>query len=391
MRDLTKSALSLSWAMPLFLTQQLAGLVTGLGSALDSGGWMRAASGLFERPAEAFRFYLPGREGSVARRELCNKVEVYLLVTGAYELTGVPAAPPFSLNALVDRAFSLGPFAALWALEGLGLEYAAGAWIDGPSRGLLADERSAALQVRSLAMLHAGMGMAFAQRTLEPLHSDASAAEICRAAREVTSLCRENSRPGYLGAALESIGLATRTLHPRIVHRFDEALWEIDREAVSYFWHGVGRAIYFLPVNFLPCGSSLRRAFEMAEEEAPHEPARVNIIAGLAWAFTLVNQRHPEVMENLLRNCGPHLASDAAFSDGVAASTLLRHVTTPDAPFVVSFCQHRPAPPDTALTALWEDLVRLPCREALQLSPSVLKTGLGTIFHYRGASIGGRR
>jgi len=306
---------------------------------------MRAAFDLFERPAEGFRFFLPGREGGIARRELCNKAEVYLLVTGISELIGIPAAPPFPLAALVDRVFALGPFAALWGLEGLGLEYANAAWKDEPPHHPLNGESAAALQARSLPMLHAGMGIAFGQRLIAPLPGDATAAEIREVAREVTSLCRESSQPGYLGAALESIGLVTRTLQPRIVHRLDEALWEVDREAVSYFWHGVGRAIYFLPVNFLPCGNSLWRAFEMAAEEAPHELARVNVLAGLAWAFTLVNQRHPEVMEDLLRHHGEYLAADTAFSEGVAASILLRHVTTPDAPFLSSFCQHRPARP----------------------------------------------
>src|SRR4051794_23469173 len=178
MRDLSKALSGLSWATPAGQLGSGSRQVfragaqlwrSALGSAFDSGGWMRAAFDLFERPAEGFRFFLPGREGGIARRELCNKAEVYLLVTGISELIGIPAAPPFPLAALVDRVFALGPFAALWGLEGLGLEYANAAWKDEPPHHSLNGESAAALQARSLPMLHAGMGIAFGQRLIAPL------------------------------------------------------------------------------------------------------------------------------------------------------------------------------------------------------------------------------
>jgi hypothetical protein len=355
-----------------------------LAAISSSGGWMQAASDLVGRPAEAFRFFLPGGEGSVARKELCNKIEVYLLVTGAADRIGIPDPPLPSLATLVDRAFALGPFPALWALEGLGLEYADSRWRqEGDLRSLLAG-----VPVSSLAMLHAGLGMAVGQRILDPLSGDSPAPEVHRAAREIVTRCREGSQPEYLGAALEAIGLVTRTLHPDLVQRFDEALWGVDREAVSYFWHGVGRAVYFLPVNFLPCGSSPWRAFEMVGEEAPHELARCNAFAGLAWAFVLVNQRHPEIVADLLREHGAQLASEA-FADGAAGAVLLRYATTPDAPFLAAFCEYRPDASDAAWTARWDELVRTPCQEALQRSvPALRKTGLGAIFHYRGKASG---
>jgi hypothetical protein len=426
MRDLAKSVISLSWAMPFLVARQAARMVSApaaaarslpldaaagralragarlqqsaLGSLLDAGGWAQAAADFLARPGEAWRFFLPGEDGGAVRRELCNKVEVYLLVTGSAERLGIPAAPPFPLAELVDRAFALGAFRALWALEGLGLEYVDGLWRDGAPPPHAA---FAGLPERSLIMLHAGMGMAFGQRILGALPGGATAAEVRRAARDVVSLGRGSSRPGYAGAALEAVGLVARTLHPRLVQPLGEALAEADGDAASYFWHGVGRALYFLPVNFLPCGNTLWRAFELAAAEATHELARRNAFAGLAWAVALVNQRHPEVVADLLRDHGAELdalgalAAGAAgagvvspFADGVAAAAVLRQATTPDAPFLAAFCGYRPAGAG-AVVARWDDLVRRPCREALERSyPTLRRTGLGAIFRCGGVFTG---
>jgi hypothetical protein len=428
MRDLARSVIGLSWAMPLLVAREAAKLVSAraaaspapasssdaaaraaagfgralragdrlqrsaLGSALDAGGWAQAAADLFARPGEAFRFFLPGEDGGAARRELCNKVEVYFLVTGSAELLGIPAAPPFPLAALVERAFALGTYRALWALEGLGLEYVDGSWREGapPPRAAFA-----ALPDESLLMLHAGMGMAVSQRILAAPPDGGFPA----AAREILSLCRAGSQPGYAGAALEAAGLVARTLHPQLVQPLGEALAALDRDAGSYFWHGVGRALYFLPVNLLPCGNALWRAFELVGAEAPHELARRNAMAGLAWAVALVNQRQPEVLADLLRDHGAELGAfedggegagsgASAFADGVAAAAVLRQATTPNAPFLAAFCGYRPAASD--LAARWDALVRRPCQEALARYPALRRTGLGAIFRYGGVSSGGR-
>lgn len=425
MRDLARSVIDLSWSMPLRVAREAARLAsapadlshlatpaaTGIGrvlragdrleqsalaSAVDAGGWAQAAADLLTRPGEAFRFFLPGEGGGASRRELCNKVEVYLLVTGSTELLGIPAAPPFPLAALVERAFALGAFRSLWAIEGLGLEFADAAWSEGapPPRAAFA-----ALPEPSLLMLHAGMGLALAQRVLAaPPGGGSGELEIRRAAREIISLGRESSRPGYAGAAIEAAGLVARTLHPRLVQPLGEAFAAVDGEAASYFWHGVGRALYFLPVNLLPCGNTLWRAFELLAAEAPHGLARCNALAGLAWAVALVNQRQPEVVADLLRDHGGELdaldaggegsGASSAFADGVAAAAVLRQATTPDAPFLAAFCGYRPAGADSA--ARWDALVRRPCGEALARLPALRRTGSGAIFRYGGVAAGER-
>ena len=75
----------------------------------------------------------------------------------------------------------------------------------------------------------------------------------------------------------------------------------------------VGRAIYFSARYFLPW---TRIPWASIAGEAPHEIGRQNIISGLAWAITLVNMRHPAVMERLITEHQGELDKDA-FANGV--------------------------------------------------------------------------
>ncbi|HEX6864315.1 MAG TPA: hypothetical protein VF414_15905, partial [Thermoanaerobaculia bacterium] len=256
MRDLAKSVLSFSLAMPLFGMEQMAsmlsadgrrrsgaldavtavagsaarelgdegwlrslyqlgncvqnGLVT-MGPGLltpdlfDPGAWARVSSGVAQRSAEAGRVLAEGN-GGLAWQELRDKGEVFCLVLDVSNLIGVPEAPPFPLFELLDRSYALGPFRALWAVEGLGHQYGDSFWEQGavPSR-ILSDERTRGLPAKSLLMLHAGIGLSFAQHCLRDAGSREG--ELLPRVSEILRLCRDSSRPGYLGAAYESLGL----------------------------------------------------------------------------------------------------------------------------------------------------------------------------------------
>lgn len=355
-------------------------------------GWLRAAAAAGETTGRSARFFAPTTEGCSAWRELLDKLEVYRLVRGVAERIGVPAAgEPFDLETLVGRAYSLDDFAALWAVEGLGHDDAERAWpVRGPRpRALLTGERATELPAKSLLMLHAGLGLAFAQRLLAELPPDAPAERVRGTVAEVLELCRSNSRPGLEGAALESLGLVTRTFHGGRVGAVDRALRDLDEQAArGFFWHGVGRALYFLPINFVPAGDATWRPFEMGCAEAPDPAARRNVLAGLGWAFTLVNMRRPELMTGLL--LAPHgarLEREAGFSNGVASSVAMRAETTPGTPLVRTFLDHRP-PTDTA--ARWGALVVGPARRVLdEVYPRLRREGrLGELF--RVGAEGGR-
>ncbi len=428
MRELTKSMLGFSLAMPLLGAQQMASALSGrrpsggmdavAGAAaeeidgwlrrlyqlgvcaqnavvqmgpslitpdlLDPRAWASASVEVAQRTAEAGRQVAEGTAG-LAWQELRDKGEVFCLVLDVSSLIGVPSDPPFPLRELLDRAYDLGAFRALWAVEGLGHDYGDSFWEQGliPSR-ILNDDRTSALPAKSLLMLHAGIGLAFAQRCLDGIGSGTSQAELRARISEIVRLCRDNSRPSHLGAAYESLGLVTRTFHSDLVPAVDRAVRETAPEVLGYYWHGVGRAIFFAPANFLPGSEGL--IFDMARREAPDEAARLSAVAGAAWAFALVAQRDPRILAELvIRPFGEQLARDGGFANGVASSAIMRQDMTPDAQFLVQFYQYRPDPSDAELGRLWERLVRRPCEEALgRVYPVLKRQGrLGEVFRYQ--------
>ncbi len=440
MRELTKSMLSFSLAMPLFGARQMAAalsaaasacdrrraagafdavtsaavrelgaegwlrrlyqlgqcLQNGLGTVgptlltpdrLDPGTWMMVPLEVAQRAAAASRLLTQGR-GGLVWQELRDKGEVFCLVLDVASLIGVPAAPLFPLRELIGRSYALGPFPALWAVEGLGHEYGDSFWSQGivPHR-ILCEERTGELPPESLLMLHAGIGLSFAQRCLDGAGAGTPEGELRSRVSEILRLCRENSRPGCLGAACESLGLVTRTFHPGLVPAVYQTVRAVAPEDAGYFWHGVGRAIFFSAINFLPGSDCF--VFAMARQEAPDEEARRNAVAGAAWAFALVAQREPRILAELVvRPHGEELARDGAFANGVASSAIVRHDTTPDAVFLSRFHQYRPDPSDTRLVRLWDELVRRPCEEALEhLYPVLKQQGrLGEVFRYQNLS-----
>ena len=64
-------------------------------------------------------------------------------------------------------------------------------------------------------MLHAGVGLAFAERLLEGVTPTTPGPAVRPVLRRFLALCRGNSRPGYVGAALESLGLVAGSSTPR--------------------------------------------------------------------------------------------------------------------------------------------------------------------------------
>lgn len=346
-----------------------------------------AAAGLAnvvcQRSSEGFRTAATGR-GGMAFRELANKLEVYLLVLTVGRILKVPSGSLFPLLEFVDRAYQLPQFQALWAVEGLGHDYANSFLRQGIEPvGILSEERQPHLPEKSLLMLHAGIGLGFAQQGLGKISPRSPIAEIRRRVEQIVRRCRANSRPGYLGAALESLGLQTYDFHPTsLTPIVDRVLREVDPDAVPFFWHGVGRAVYFdTPINFLPCSDW--ETFRMARNLAPDEPALLNAWAGLAWAWTMVNQRHPEILaELLIQYHGNELLQNGGFANGVASSTIMRSDTTPGAPFVESFCEYRASNP--AIASSWDVLVRNPCGRALREIYPVLRDQqrLGDVFRY---------
>jgi len=351
---------------------------------LSPAAWASVAVEVAERSAVAARQLAAGHAALVVAKLRSTGV-VFCLVLDAAQRLDVPAAPPFPLYDLLGRAYALGPFEALWAVEGLGHEYGDSFFARGVTpHAILRDARTSELPDRSLTMLNAGVGLSLAKNTLDGAGWRPSEPELRALVEEILRLCRDNAREGYLGCALESLGLVTQTFHAQLVPPVDRVLRQIAPEVLGYYWHGVGRALFFAPVNFLPGSDGL--LFEMAASAAPDEAARLNAVAGAAWGYVLVTQRDPRIAAELLIGpYGERLAESGAFANGVASAMMMRFDTTPDAPFIQPFLQYRPDPPNPRLAELWDRLIRIPGETALAVYYPVIKrqNRLGDIFEYR--------
>jgi hypothetical protein len=339
---------------------------------------------IFMPPTTAlFSVLNPNRAVGVALRECRNKIYIMDLVARVDSLLPGPGAGK-SLSETVQKAYELGSFPALWAIEGIGHKWGEAVVSEGrPPESLLKGEDAEDVPESSLTMLHAGLGMALAQDCLKGMDGkDASSRR--KGLEKFLSECRRGSREGYAGAAIESLGLVTRFVKgAKWMRTLDADLAALDDAAAGYFWHGAGRALYFSPPNFIPGFRSPWRAVAMALSEAPREDARFNLIAGLAWAVTLVNMRHPEVVEEFLQRHHSEIPT-AAFANGVAAATVMRFDISPQEPSLGRFRDYRPNParldPST-----WSSCVSEPMHAAVKMyHPGLVRAGmLEAVFRYQ--------
>jgi len=341
---------------------------------------------VMQQSVEVFKYLTPGLNNRLAWQEFQNKLHAFNLFEHVDVALQLSSGPDVPLIALVEKADALDSYLAPWVMEGLGRYYAERHWeYNGTPQQLLTAAKVRDLPARSLIPLHTGMGLSLARRLLASLTPQSPDIAIDTLLREFIALCQQNSREGYTGAVLEALGLVTRLLYPQIVRIIDWRLSAIDPDLVGYFWHGVGRGLYFLPINALPCTSSAWRAVEMAQEEPPHSLGRLNALGGLAWALTLVNLRHPAILETFLEQYGGVISANDAFSTGVSASLMIWYDIEKDDPYLRAFLHYRPDPCNPRLTQLWNSHVRAPAQEALQGYYDVLKTqyGLGEVFRHQ--------
>jgi len=220
-------------------------------------------------------------EGRIAWRELQNKLQAFTCFSYANELS----------------SSNLDPYSRLWVTEGIGFLRAESAVKGGPAQG-------------DLVPLHTGMGLKFACRAME------GPGPVAPRIARFLDLCDRHALDGYRGACYEALGLVVCNLYPESLLRCDKAL---DEPLRGYFWHGVGRGLYFIPSNLLPMASAPWRCVQMAQRDPPDEIGRMNAICGLVWAVALVNIRHPEVLELFGRHHAGDLPGDAC-EDGARSA-----------------------------------------------------------------------
>jgi len=224
-------------------------LTDGLFDALRPQTWSpgnlsRVGSQLVNQSVRLSRLLAP-KQARLTWQELTNKAEVFALVRNLSSILNLPEGKFFPLTDLVQKAYARSPFEALWAVEGVGHYYADDCWKRlGPPNGLLADA-NLPVPPKSLLMLHAGMGLCFADRLIGNLTTESTPVEVRNALERFVMLCRDNSRQGYLGAAIESLGIVTRDFYPDLFKPVTRQFRFVAPEFTGFYWHGIGRAIYF--------------------------------------------------------------------------------------------------------------------------------------------------
>ncbi len=326
--------------------------------AFTPRGMMKLSFDMMQLSAAAVRWLAPWRETRRGLQEFENKLEAFNLFVHVDSVLANTSQGEVYLPELIGKAQALEPYRAVWATEGLGYYLATRISEQGEAPRNLLNDRREDLPARSLAALHAGMGLAIANRLMKTIRPRSHESEIRRVLDQFVMVCRENSRADYVGAAYESLGL-------------------------------VGRGMYFAPTNFLPDGNS-GRAVKMTCQEPPHELGRRNALAGLAWAITLVNIRHPEILESFLKHHGHQLGDRDAFINGVSSSVMIWRDSTVDDPSLETFCNYQPDSSDRTLVERWEEMVRRPCLRALEHVYPALKARrrLGEVFHCHDAMAG---
>ncbi|HEY7495863.1 MAG TPA: hypothetical protein VIH59_32760 [Candidatus Tectomicrobia bacterium] len=383
--ECTKSMLTCIWALSLFGAEQLARLLAPR-ETLTPRYITKVTCDIMQQSAEVCRFLMPGQENRLAWQEFQNKLQAFDLFEHVDVILRLPSGPEIPLVALVEQAERLGPYLAVWAMEGLGRYYAETCWEHaGTPQHLLSTDQVRALPPRSLIPLHTGLGLSLAGRLLAILRPQSPESDLDTVLQQFVALCQQNAVAGYAGAALEALGLVTRLCYPQRVRMVDRRLSVLAPDIVGYFWHGVGRGLYFLPLHALPCSSVTWRAVEMTQAEAPHALGRLNALGGLAWAITLVNIRHPAILEACIQRYGDVLSANDAFFSGVSAALMIWYDMASADPYLKDFLQYQPDAANTRLVQLWHSQVRGPAQEALQRYYGVLKAwhGLGEVFRYQ--------
>jgi len=344
------------------------------------GNLSRLGSRLVNQSVRLSRLLAP-KEARLAWQELSNKAHVFALVRNLSSILNLPDGEFFPLTVLVQKAYARSPFEALWAVEGVGHYYADDCWKRlGPPNRLLADA-NLPVPAKTLLMLHAGMGLCFADRLIGNLTTESRTDEVRDVLERFVALCRDNSRPGYLGAAIESLGIVTRDFYPDLFKPVTRQFRFVAPDFTGFYWHGIGRAIYFSRKFFVP------RLFSMwsdVNHEAANEPDRLSVLSGLTWAFTLVNMRHPEIVETALHSLDNDSLLGKAFSNGICSCILMRTDTTPGEEFVSAFYQHRPSRQTADLSA-WERQISGPANTGVRDYYPVLcrHSALDELFRYQ--------
>ena len=117
-------------------------------------------SEVLQQSAETLRNLNPLQDGGITLQELRNKFSVFQLVIGIPKKLNLSSQPPYSkLIDVINEAYKLEEYPALWAVEGLGHWYGDTFWNSNRvPQGILRDENITSLPDKSFTMLNAEKG-----------------------------------------------------------------------------------------------------------------------------------------------------------------------------------------------------------------------------------------
>lgn len=316
-----------------------------------------------------------GPQSDLYTQQAKNTRYIFVLVRNNPEEIGIPKSGEFDLAYFLDKAYGIGDFENIWSVEGLGHVYSQRTWVlkhnvSEDAHGILIDGQAKCLSDKSLTMMHAGLGLCLAESLIKQLTLDSSTQEVERVLKTFIKLCNNNSRPGYVGCALESLGLVTRCFNYPMVDLVQRVLADVDPMTWEFFWRGAGRALYFSPGHMM---QPLFSPWIAAEMEAPNEQAFKILKAGISWPTNIVNMRHPEIFEDLIKRRGAAEEDQGTIRHGVAASTTMAMDTTPNHPVVKAYLEYKPKSSDPKVQALWAKLVHEPVYRAVHRYQPILK------------------
>jgi hypothetical protein len=341
--------------------------------ALRSRYWSKLPRHIMEQGSLAMAAVGPQRE--LYAQQAKNTRYIFTLVRNNPEKIGIPKQGEFDLAHFLDKAYGIGDFENIWSVEGLGHVYSQRTWhlkwnTSEDARDILIAGQAQGLPDKSLTMMHAGLGLCVAESLMKQLTPDSRIKEVERVLKIFLKLCNNNSRPGYVGCALESLGLVTRCFNYPMVDLVQSVLADLDPVAWEFFWRGAGRALYFSPGHMV---QPLYSPWIAAEQEAPNPRALKILKAGISWPTNIVNMRSPEIFEDLIRRRGVAEENEGTISHGVAASTTMAMDITPNHPVVKAYLEYEPASADPRVRELWEKLVRNQVYKAVHRYQPVLK------------------
>lgn len=342
--------------------------------ALRPGYLSGAADRVFSQGRLAVKATV-GKDESLYWQQAKNTRYIFTLVRNNPEKLGIPKTGEFDLATYMEKAYAVGDFEAIWTVEGLGHVYSQRTWdlkwmCSEDAEGIMWEGQAVGMPEKSLTMMHAGLGLAVAESLMKQLTPHSSRKEIERVLKVFIKVCRNNSRPGYVGCALESLGLVTRTFNYPMVTSVQKVLYDLDETAWEFFWRGAGRALYFSPGHML---QALFDPWIAAEQEAPDDRVHKILKAGISWPTNIVNMRQPAIFEELIRRRGADEEKAGAIAHGVAASTAMAMDITPNHPLVKEYLEYVPKSTDSRVKDRWKKMVHDPAYKAAHVYQPVLR------------------